>query len=202
MRETLAAAMLLSSGWRRDQPLVDPLCGSGTIPIEAALIARNIAPGINREFRFERWPGFDRTAWETLRGEALAGASDSVPASILASDRDAGAIAATMSNAVRAGVGGDVQIAQQSLSATSPTDRRSGWLITNPPYGVRLGTDVRNLYARLGSMMRTSFAGWNLGILSADAELDRQLGIPLERMFETKNGGIAIRFLVGRAQNE
>src|SRR6185437_6897194 len=202
MRETLAAAMLLSSGWRRDQPLVDPLCGSGTIPIEAALIARNIAPGINREFRFERWPGFDRTAWETLRGEALAGASDSVPASILASDRDAGAIAATMSNAVRTGVGGDVQIAQQSLSATSPTDRRSGWLITNPPYGVRLGTDVRNLYARLGSMMRTSFAGWNLGILSADAELDRQLGIPLERMFETKNGGIAIRFLVGRAQNE
>jgi len=103
---------------------------------------------------------------------------------------------------VRADVGGDVQIVQQPLSATSPSDERTGWLITNPPYGVRVGTDVRNLYARLGSMMQTSFAGWNLGILSASTELDRQLGIPLEQVFETKNGGIAIRFLRGRAPNE
>lgn len=202
MRETLAAAMLLSSGWSRREPLVDPLCGSGTIPIEAALIARNMAPGMNREFRFERWPGFDRTGWAALRDEAQAGVADSAPASIVASDRDAGAIDAAMSNAVRADVGGDVQIVQQPLSATSPSDERTGWLITNPPYGVRIGTDVRNLYARLGSMMQTSFAGWNLGILSASTELDRQLGIPLEQMFETKNGGIAIRFLRGRAPNE
>jgi putative N6-adenine-specific DNA methylase len=198
MRETLAAAMLLSSGWVREEPLVDPLCGSGTIPIEAALIARNIAPGIGREFRFERWPGFDRTGWGALRDEALAGATDSVPRSIVASDRDAGAIEAAMSNAVRAGVGGDIQITQQPLSAASPSDDQAGWLITNPPYGVRVGTDVRNLYARLGSMMQTSFAGWNLGILLAATELERQLAIPLEQVFETKNGGIAIRFLTGR----
>jgi putative N6-adenine-specific DNA methylase len=195
MRETLAAAMLLSSGWLRGESLLDPLCGSGTIPIEAALIARNMAPGIDREFRFERWPGFDRTGWGALREAALAGAADSAPASIIASDRDAGAIEAAMSNAVRAGVGGDVQITQQSLSAASPSNDRAGWLITNPPYGVRVGTDVRNLYARIGSMMRTSLAGWNLGILSASADLDRQLELPLERVFESKNGGIAIRFL-------
>jgi putative N6-adenine-specific DNA methylase len=195
MRETLAAAMLLSSGWLRGESLLDPLCGSGTIPIEAALIARNMAPGIDREFRFERWPGFDRTGWGALREAALAGAADSAPASIIASDRDAGAIEAAMSNAVRAGVGGDVQITQQSLSAASPSNDRAGWLITNPPYGVRVGTDVRNLYARIGSMMRTSLAGWNLGILSASADLDRQLALPLEQVFESKNGGIAIRFL-------
>ncbi|HSU95649.1 MAG TPA: class I SAM-dependent RNA methyltransferase [Gemmatimonadaceae bacterium] len=198
MRETLAAAMLLSSGWLHGEPLLDPLCGAGTIPIEAALIARNMAPGIDREFRFERWPGFDRTGWGALREAALAGATDSAPASIIASDRDAGAIEAAMSNAVRAGVGGDVQITQQPLSAASPSDGRTGWLITNPPYGVRVGTDVRNLYARIGSMMRTSFAGWNLGLLSASADLDRQLGLPLEQVFESKNGGIAIRFLTFR----
>jgi putative N6-adenine-specific DNA methylase len=202
MRETLAAAMLLSSGWVRTEPLVDPLCGSGTIPIEAALIARNMAPGINREFRFERWPGFDRTSWQTLRDEALAGVADSAPASIVASDRDPGAIEAAMSNAVRAEVGGDVQIVQQPLSAASPSDDRAGWLVTNPPYGVRVGTDVRNLYARLGTMMRTSFAGWHLGILSAGIELDHQLNMPLERVFETRNGGIEIRFLTGRVRDE
>lgn len=197
MRETLAAAMLLSSGWARGEPLVDPLCGSGTIPIEAALIARNMAPGANREFRFERWPGFDRAGWQKLREEALSGTVEPAEASIVASDRDSGAIEAAMSNAVRAGVGGDVQIVQQSLSATSPTGDQVGWLMTNPPYGVRVGTDVRNLYARLGSMMRTSFAGWRLGILSASPELDRQLEMPLEHLFETKNGGITIRFLAG-----
>ena len=197
MRETLAAAMLLSCGWAGKEPLVDPLCGSGTIPIEAALIARNMAPGANREFRFERWPGFDRGSWQLLREEALAGAAESAASSIVASDRDAGAIDAAMSNAVRAGVGGDVQIVQQPLSTASPTDDHAGWLVTNPPYGVRVGTDVRNLYARLGSMMRTSFAGWRLGILSASPELDRQLGMPLEQLFETKNGGITIRFMTG-----
>jgi putative N6-adenine-specific DNA methylase len=202
MRETLAAAMLLSSGWVRGEPMVDPLCGSGTIPIEAAMIARNMAPGMNREFRFERWPGFDRTAWGSLRDEALAGVASSAPASIVASDRDSGAIEAAMSNALRAEVAGDVQIVQQPLSAASPTDDRTGWLITNPPYGVRVGTDVRNLYARLGSMMQTSFGGWRLGILVAGTELDRQLEMPLEQVFETKNGGIAIRFLKGRAPDE
>jgi putative N6-adenine-specific DNA methylase len=197
MRETLAAAMLLSSGWARGEPLIDPLCGSGTIPIEAALIARNMAPGANREFRFERWPGFDAAGWQRLRDDAMAGTLGSAAASIVASDRDSGAIEAAMSNAVRAGVGGDVQIVQQSLSATSPTGDQVGWLMTNPPYGVRVGTDVRNLYARLGSMMRTSFAGWRLGILSASPELDRQLDMPFEQLFETKNGGITIRFLAG-----
>lgn len=200
MRETIAAAMLLSSGWEPNQPLLDPMCGSGTIPIEAALIARGIAPGLHREFRFERWPGFDRNAWADLRDKAMSAALGSVPVLIRAADRDSGAIAATTSNADRAGVSADLQIVQQPLSASAPDDvGQPGWIITNPPYGIRVGTDVRDLYAKVGTLMRGSFRDWRLGILTAAPELYRQLGLPLERMFETHNGGIPIRFMVGQA---
>lgn len=201
MRETLAAAMLLSSGWQSSQPLLDPMCGSGTIPIEAALIARRIAPGIHREFRFERWPGFDRGTWTELRDQAMSGTLDRAPASIVAADRDPGAIAATASNADRAGVSADLKLLQQPLSASAPGDASErGWIITNPPYGVRIGTDVRDLYAKLGSMMREEFRDWQLGILSAGPELEQQLRLPLERVFETKNGGIPIRFMALQPQ--
>jgi putative N6-adenine-specific DNA methylase len=197
MRETLASAMLLASGWRPEDPILDPLCGSGTIPIEAALIARRIAPGINREFRFERWPGFDAAAWSALREQALSDALKRPPAAIVGADRDPGAISAAASNADRAGVADDVQLIQRAISASGAGEStEGGWVITNPPYGVRVGTDVRNVYARLGSLMRGAYRSWNLGILTASPELERQLGLPLERSFETRNGGIPIRFMV------
>jgi putative N6-adenine-specific DNA methylase len=202
MRETLAAAMLLSSGWDPAQPLLDPMCGSGTIPIEAALIARKIAPGLYRDFRFARWPGFDQSGWNSLREEALSGIIERAPSTIAAADRDAGAVAATKSNAERAGVGPDLQIVQRSLAASEPGGPDAGWLITNPPYGVRIGTDVRNLYAKVGALMRTSFSDWRLGILTASPVLERQLGIPLERVFEARNGGIPVRFMVGQATRD
>lgn len=196
MRETLAAAMLLASGWRGDDPLLDPLCGSGTIPIEAALIARRIAPGGRREFRFERWPGFNPAVWNGLRDQAESGSLKTTPARIMGSDRDSGAVAAAISNAERAGVTGDVQFLQGSLSeAAGISSEGSGWLITNPPYGIRIGTDVRNLYASLGSILRSELVGWRLGILTAAPELERQLELPLQRVFESLNGGIPVRFL-------
>lgn len=196
MRETLAAAMLLSSGWKPDQPILDPMCGSGTIPIEAALIARRIAPGIQREFRFQRWPGFDPGSWSEVREAALSGALESAPMPIIASDRDVGAIAATTSNADRAAVSADLQIVQRPLSESGVDGAMlPGWVMTNPPYGVRVGTDVRNLYATLGGLMKSAFFGWRLGILTASPELERQLDLPLERVFETHNGGIPIRFM-------
>jgi putative N6-adenine-specific DNA methylase len=196
IRETIAAAMLLSSGWDPSMPILDPLCGSGTIPIEAALIGRKIAPGLHRQFRFERWPGFSPDVWAKLREQALDGALPRAPASIVASDRDPGALEAVASNAERAGVSSDVELIHRPLSASQPADSSRGWVITNPPYGIRVGTDVRNLYAKLGSMMRAEFKGWKLGVLTASPELERQIGIPLERLFEAKNGGIPIRFVV------
>jgi putative N6-adenine-specific DNA methylase len=195
LRETLAAAMLLASGWSAERPLIDPMCGSGTIPIEAALLARRIAPGIGRSFAFERWAAFDEGRWGRIRERALAEALPSAPQPIVAADRDAGAIAACASNAARAGVTEDVEAVQRPLSATVPAGEIPGWVITNPPYGMRIGTDVRNLYARLGQLLRTSLAGWELGVLTASTALERQIGVPLERAFEASNGGIKVSFV-------
>ncbi len=199
LRETLAAAMLLASGWDPDTALIDPMCGSGTIPIEAALLGRRIAPGMRRSFAFLHWPGFDPDIWQQLRSAATEGELPQALAPIVASDRDDGAVRAASENAARAGVAQDVQILQRSLSATEPVRGADapGWLMTNPPYGIRVGADVRNLYARLGTLMRTEFNGWRLGMLSASPALERQVKMTLEQLFETRNGGIKIRFLAG-----
>ena len=119
LRETLAAAMVLASGWdgRRGEPLLDPLCGSGTIPIEAALIARGIAPGLHREFQFMQWPTFDRRLWSDMLEKAQSSATES-SLQILGTDRDRGAISAASHNAERAGVERDVQLSAESLSGS------------------------------------------------------------------------------------
>jgi putative N6-adenine-specific DNA methylase len=122
LRETLAAAMLLAAGYDGSGPLVDPLCGSGTIAVEAALIARRLAPGRHRRFAFERWPSFDAGRWRRLLAEADAAALPAAPAPILASDRDAGAIEATLANAARAGVAGDLTVVRQALSDVVPPE--------------------------------------------------------------------------------
>ncbi len=197
LRETLAAAMLLASGWDPNTALIDPMCGSGTIPIEAALIGRRIAPGIGRSFAFLRWPGFNPDIWEQLRWAATQGELAQAPAPIVASDRDAGGVRAALDNSARAGVTHDIQILQRPLSAAEPVGNAPGWLMTNPPYGVRVGVDVRNLYARLGALLRNEFYGWRLGMLSASPPLERQLKVPLKQMFETRNGGIKVRFVAG-----
>ena len=199
MRETIAAAMLLASGWAGEVPLVDPLCGAATIPIEGALLARRIAPGVNRGFAFMRWPSFDAAGWARHLEAARAKELPNAPAPIIGSDRDAGAIAASASNAARAGVEGDVELAERSLSAIE-VPHGPGWLITNPPYGMRVGSvdRVRDLYAQLGHMARGALPGWGIGLLSPDRSLDAQLRIALSTAFETTNGGIRVRYLTGR----
>ena len=117
LRETLAAAMLVGTGWDGSAPLIDPMCGSGTIPIEAALLARRMPPGMTRRFAFMRWPGHDRAAWERLVEQARERALPRAPAPILGSDRDAGAVAASVANAERAGVAGDVEWRRAAISA-------------------------------------------------------------------------------------
>jgi putative N6-adenine-specific DNA methylase len=198
LRETLAAAMLLGAGYDGSTPLVDPFSGSGTIPIEAALLARRIAPGLQRAFAFEHWPSFDRSAWTTVRDEAVARIRAPAPASIQGSDRDAGAVMAARGNAERAGVAGDVTFRDAALSDLSPPDG-PGFLASNPPYGVRLGEggDLRDLYARLGAIARARCRGWTLALLSADPAHERQLGIPLTARWRSNNGGIPVRLVTG-----
>jgi putative N6-adenine-specific DNA methylase len=194
LRETLAAAMLIASGWNGDEALMDPFCGSGTIPIEAALIARGMAPGMNRGFAFERWPGFDSREWQSLKDDARSRVRPTT-AIIQGSDRDAGAIAASEANATRAGVAEAIEFQVNALSAAAPT-APSGLVATNPPYGKRVseGRDVRNLYAQLGKWMR-NLPNWRLCLLSADDRLAKQVDLPLEQLLKTSNGGIPIKLL-------
>jgi putative N6-adenine-specific DNA methylase len=207
LRETLAAAMVLASGWHRGEPLLDPMCGSGTIPIEAALIARGVAPGLQRKFQFMEWPVFDADLWNNVLENARGSATHSVER-IRGSDRDAGAIQAAARNAERAGVADTIQFAVEAVSgsiAAIDDVTGGGWILTNPPYGVRIGEsdDLRNLYATLGAALRSK-PGWRIGILTSDAALVRQTRLPLVPRFNTSNGGIPVSFLAtakpGKAQ--
>jgi putative N6-adenine-specific DNA methylase len=198
LRETLAAAMLLASDWSGDVPLVDPMCGSGTIPIEGALVARRIAPGLHRSFAFHQWPEMDGALWTRVRDEALAAVRETASAPIRGFDRDAGAIDAARANAERAGVAGDIEFAVRSISALEPGPI-PGLLATNPPYGVRVGEAerLRDLYARLGQVARARLAGWRIALLSANERLDRELRLPFAERLRSRNGGIPVRLLVG-----
>lgn len=204
LRETLAAAMVMGSGWTGTTPLADPMCGSGTIPIEAAMIARRMAPGIDhatgtsRQFAFMGWAGFDDGAWPQRVAAAIAGAAPRSPVPIIGADRDAGAIAAAMSNAARAGVTGDIELRQHSISALDLPPGR-GWIVSNPPYGVRVGDSapLRNLYAQLGKMLRDRAPGWTLAMLTADRALERQVGVRFSDVLRTTNGGIPVRLVRG-----
>lgn len=200
MRETLAAAMLMASGWDGSTPLLDPMCGSGTIPIEGAMLARRMAPGLARSFAFERWPETPLSVWEQLREEARSRALPRVSSIIRASDRDAGAIASARANAERADVLGDIELSVQALSMLE-CDHRQAWLIaTNPPYGVRVGEveALRDLYARFGRVIRERCPKSQLVILSANARLEGQLHLALEELVRTRNGGIPVRVLSAR----
>jgi len=198
LRETLAAAMLFGAGWNGDSPLTDPMCGSGTILIEGAMLARRIAPGADRRFSFLDWPETDRAVWSRLLEEARNGQLDRSPVRIAGSDRDEGAIAAATANAGRAGVDADIELTGRPISSMDVM-AAPGLVATNPPYGVRIGEadQLRNLYAQLGNVLRRSRPGWTLAMLSAEPRLESQLGLRLEERFRTRNGGIAVRLMTG-----
>jgi putative N6-adenine-specific DNA methylase len=194
LRETLAAAMLLASGWDPGRPLVDPFAGSGTIPIEAALLARRIPPGLSRRFAFQTWPETAPDLWPRIVSEARERILPQAPAPILGSDRDAGAVATALANAERAGVSADVVFRRAALSALEPP-ADPGWLVTNPPYGKRVGArgDLRDLYAQLGNVARRSLSGWTVSLLVPSTPLERQTGLRFEERLATTNGGLAVR---------
>lgn len=205
LRETLAAATVLGSGWTAEAPLLDPMCGSGTIPIEAALLARRIAPGLAsadhtpRDYALLRWPEFDSTAWNAEVERARSEVLEHAPAPIAGSDRDAGAIEAARANAARAGVAESIDWSVRPLSAAEPPGP-GAWLVSNPPYGVRVGErdPLRSLYAAVGRLARERFAGGGVALLAADPVLEGQTGLALEERFRTTNGGIPVRLTLSR----
>lgn len=205
LRENLAAAVLMASGWHGQAPLVDPMCGAGTIPIEAALIARRIAPGLAgaggepRHYAFQQWPHFDPAAWASVVERAVAKIRPAADVPIHGSDRDAGAIEASHSNAERAGVLSNLALEVRPLSAIEPPPG-VGWLVSNPPYGVRVGESdaLRNLYAALGRVARDKLPGWTVALLSAERSLEFQVKLRFTEALRTRNGGIPVRVVVGQ----
>jgi len=201
LRETLAAGLLLAAGWEPGVPLVDPFCGSGTLVLEAALRAEGRLPGAGRGFAFEAWPGVDAGALAALRAAAppapLAAGGAGLP--LEGFDRDAGAVAAARANAERAGLGDRVRFAVQPVSALAARPG-PGWVVSNPPHGVRLRSrhDLRDLYARLGAVLRRQRPGWRVALLLADPRHAAATGLPLEARLRLRHGGLPLALHVGR----
>ena len=198
MRETLAAALIMASGWDGKAPLVDPFCGSGTIPIEAMMMARRMPPGRHRSFGFTHWPSFDEARWKRL----LDGADADVLARVgilIGSDRDEGVINAARGNAQRAGVAEAVSFEHRPVSSMTAPSGRPGWVVTNPPYGHRVGDDdLRNLYDRFSSVLTARFAGWRLGVVIGESSPRLRVGLDDQVEVRTSNGGLPIAFRSGR----
>jgi putative N6-adenine-specific DNA methylase len=196
LRETLAAGMVFASGWDRRSPLIDPFCGSGTIPIEATMLAAGIPPGLRRRFAFMDWPDYEAAVWQTILTGSESERQTTVPLRpvIQASDRDAGAIQMAQANAERAGVADWIEFKQMAVSSITPP-RGPGWVVTNPPYGERVsqGKDLRDLYARFGDVLREKCPGWDVSVLGSDPILLGQMRMELDTSLRLNNGGIAVR---------
>ncbi len=190
LKETLAAAMVMLSYWKRDRPLVDPFCGSGTILIEAAMIGRNMAPGQSREFRFEQWQDAPRETLLDLRSEALQGVLDPLPQRLLGSDTDFRVLRFARDNAEAAGVTSDVHFETADVRDLR-SSRRFGCLITNPPYGMRLGRDweIEELYASLPDVLR-HLPTWSFYFLTSFSGFEKVLGRGADRRRKLYNGRI------------
>ncbi len=198
LKETLAAGMLLLAGYDGTQPLIDPLCGSGTIAIEAALIARGIAPGLLRlgtdGFAFQRWREYDSTAFEAFAADQRSCALEAAPAPIHGRDIDRRLVAVAARNARRASVGDDIDFDRRDVaSATAPGKR--ALLVSNPPYGERLSADLDALYRAIGDTMKRELAGGSAWLLVADKGLAGKVGLKPARRIPLFNGRIECRLL-------
>ena len=192
LRENLAAGVIMASGWDGTSPLIDPFCGSGTIPIEAAMMARGIPAGGARRFAFFNWPDFDNALWESLLTETRHQMRTSCPP-ISGSDRDAGAIEMAQANATRAGVAELIEFSCQAVSAIEPAG--TGWVVTNPPYGVRVSSNkvLRNLYAQFGNILRKKCCGWQVTLLCSSYQLLGNIGLQFDTSLALVNGGIPVK---------
>ena len=204
LKENLAAALLMRCGWpalaAEGAAFADPMCGSGTFVIEAALIAARIAPGLlRRRFGFERWPGHDAAAWQRMREAALARRDFAAlgHGRYRGSDRDQTAIRAAIANANRAGLGEHLSFERRDVASLAPAAEPRGLVLVNPPYGARL-EDERTLgpiYEALGRSLAANFEGWACGVFTGNPPLGRALGLRAHRSHTFLNGAIECRLL-------
>lgn len=192
MRENMAALFLQQCGYKGNEPVFDPMCGSGTFVIEAAEIAARLNPGRARHFAFEKLVTFDPASWEKMRSVDRQAA----PAfHVYGSDRDEGAVKMSRENAARAGVDALTEFKQQTISDMAPPTRTPGLVIVNPPYGTRIGDKKKllPLYQTLGEVLRTRFSNWRIGIITTDAALAKSTGLPfLPTTAPVQHGGLRV----------
>ena len=200
LRETLAAAILLKSDWTGNEPLVNGMCGSGTFPIEGALMSRRIAPGLGRDFLFQGWPSFQKKTWEYLRRKAQETSLLEAPETIIGIDIDPEAIGVSAENADRAGTGGDIQWEKMDFFEFNPRKRglRKGLLVLNPPYGVRLSAGGVGLYERIGAHLRLNFKGWKYAVLAGSRLEAAAMSTGRVRLWNIRHGGMSITVVLGR----
>ena len=196
LRETLAAAVVSLTGWDGSIPLVDPMCGSGTIPVEAALMAANIPPGLQRHFGFQRWLNFDRVLWDKIYEEAESGIRKLPLGLISGYDLDNRALLLAGRNSAKAGLEGQIHFFHAALQEFRPEGDK-GVVILNPPYGKRLGEDddLRELYCQIGDTMKKYCRGWTGYVLTGNLELAKYIGLKASRRYVLFNGAVECRLL-------
>lgn len=197
LKESLASALIQLSGWQPDQPFLDPLCGSGTLPLEACLRSLNIAPGLFRDrFGFETWPDFDADLLGRLLAEAEAVEKPQLAAPIFGSDANGMVIEQAKGNARNCGVAEHIQFSCLDLSQVE-APASSGMLLCNPPYGERLGSDqdLGAFYKLLGDVFKQRFKGWTAFVLSGNKELAKGIGLKSSQRIQVYNGPLLCQLM-------
>ena len=194
LRENLAAGILQLSGWQAGQPLLDPMCGSGTFLLEAAMMALDIAPGLRRDFGFEKLKNFESDTWKKIKNIALKNAKPVTFQKLYGSDSDLRAVRVAKQNLTEAGLNDAVQLAQTNITEVVPP-ADSGVLVANPPYGVRIGEDeeLALLYPKMGEALKRKFAGWNTYFLTNDLRLPKLMRLTPSKRTPLFNGPLECR---------
>ena len=196
MRETMAALFLRQCGYVGTEPVVDPMCGSGTFVIEAAEIAAGLKPGRERPFAFEQLVTFDAAVWAEMRATAPRAGTT---LRFYGSDRDAGAIDMSRANAARAGVADITEFKQHAVSDLVPPLGQPGLVIVNPPFGDRIGdkSKLQALYRAMGHTFLAKFSGWRVGLITTETALARATGLPFKPQgAPVANGGLRVTLYV------
>lgn len=206
LKENLAATILTRAGWpqfaAQGAPLLDPLCGSGTLLIEAALMAADVAPGLSRErYGFEAWRGHQAAVWQEILADARARSitgRKAVPPPMRGQDADPMAIEAARENAVRAGVADRIVFEAADLSDARPQNGTPGLIVTNPPYGERLGSEgeVIKIHSLLGATLKAHFPGWRAAVFTGRPDLGHRIGLRAEKMWALYNGPLECKLLL------
>ncbi len=201
LKENLAAGIVMLSGWDRRETLYDPMCGSGTLLIEAAMLALNMPPGARREFGFQRLAGHDAAGWATLREAVLAAATPPMPLEIYGSDSSPREVDRARENLEAAGLKGSVVFGVGDV-LEMPPPASSGVMIANPPYGVRLGeaNELAAFYPPLGNALKARYSGWRCYLFSGDPELAKLIRLRASKRTPLFNGPLECRLYEYRMQ--